>query len=123
VKLFPRNVPVTVRYAESLMEAGNPKEAHTVLLDLFNNVPPTPEQIRLTANAASAAGDTGDAYYYMGEYQIAGGDLPLAATQYQLALAAPNLTPIQRQRYQARLDEVREYLATAKLRRTSNPGP
>ncbi|HVW70512.1 MAG TPA: M48 family metalloprotease [Steroidobacteraceae bacterium] len=123
VKLFPRNVPVTVRYAESLIAAGNAKEAHAVLLDLFNNVPPTPEQIRLTANAASAAGDTGDAYYYMGEYQLAGGNLPLAATQYQLALSCSNLTQIQRQRYQARLDEVREYLATAKLRKTSMAGP
>ena len=95
VKLFPRNVPITIRYAESLIAAGNAKEAHAVLLDLFNNVPPTPEQIRLTASAASAAGDTGDAYYYMGEYQIAGGNLQLAAMQYQLALAAPNLTQIQ----------------------------
>ena len=94
-----------------------------MLLDLFNNVPPTPEQIRLTANTASAAGDTGDAYYYMGEYQIAGGNLQLAAMQYQLALASPNLTQIQRQRYQARLDEVREYLAMAKLRKTSISGP
>ena len=123
VKLFPRNVPITVRYAESLVAAGNAKEAHAVLLDLFNNVPPTPEQIRLTANTASAAGDTGDAYYYMGEYQIAGGNLQLAAMQYQLALASPNLTQIQRQRYQARLDEVREYLAMAKLRKTSISGP
>lgn len=123
VKLFPRNVPVTIRYAESLIAAGNAKEAHSVLLDLFNNVPPTPEQIRLTASAASAAGDTGDAYYYMGEYQIAGGNLQLAAMQYQLALSAPNLTTIQRQRYQARLDEVREYLAMAKLRKTSISGP
>ena len=28
------------------------------LLDLFNNVAPTPEQIRFTALAASSAGDT-----------------------------------------------------------------
>jgi beta-barrel assembly-enhancing protease len=123
VKLFPRNVPVTVRYSEALIAAGNAKEAHSVLLDLFNNVPPTPEQIRLTANAASAAGDAGDAYYYMGEYQLAGGNLPLAATQYQLALQSPNLSNIQRQRYQARLEEVREYLAQAKLRKASIVGP
>ncbi|MGH8323235.1 MAG: tetratricopeptide repeat protein, partial [Steroidobacteraceae bacterium] len=123
VRLFPRNVPVTVRYAESLIDAGNAQEAHAVLLDLFNNVPPTPDQIRLTANAANAAGDVGDAYYYMGEYQLSGGNLPLAATQYQLALAAPGLSQIQRERYQARLDEVREYLAIAKLRKTSNPAP
>jgi len=123
VNLFPRNVPVSVRYAESLIAAGNAKEAHAVLLDLFNNVAPTPEQIRLTASAASAAGDTGDAYYYMGEYQLSGGNLPLAVTQYQLALQAPNLSQIQRERYQARLDEVREYLAMAKLRKTSITGP
>ncbi len=120
VSLFPRNVPVTVRYAEALMKAGRPAEAHSVLLDLFNNAPPTPDQIRLTALAASAAGDAGDAYFYMGEYQIAGGDLPMAAQQLQLALAAPNLSSVQRARYQARLEEVREYLQHTRLRRVSN---
>ncbi|HEY0768422.1 MAG TPA: M48 family metalloprotease [Steroidobacteraceae bacterium] len=120
--LFPRNVPLTVRYAETLMAAGRPAAAHNMLLDLFNNVPPTPEQIRLTALAASAAGDAGDAYFYMGEYQIAGGDLALAAQQLQLALASPNISPIQRQRYQARLDEVRDYLASTRKRRLSNNG-
>ena len=109
--LFPRNVPLSVRYGEALMKAGRAKEAHTLLLDLFNNVEPTPAQIRLTALAANAAGDSGDAYYYMGEYQISSGDLPLAARQYELALAAPNLTLIQRERFQARLDEIHEYLA------------
>jgi predicted Zn-dependent protease len=120
VHLFPRNVPVTIRYAEALMKAGRAAEAHTVLLDLFNNVPPTPEQIRLIALAASAAGDPGDAYFYMGEYQISGGNLPMAAQQLQLALATPNLSQVQRARYQARLDEVREYLQNSRLRRVSN---
>jgi len=119
-QLFPRNVPVTVRYAETLMAAGRPAEAHNMLLDLFNNVPPTPDQIRLTALAASAAGDAGDAYFYMGEYQIAGGDLNLAAQQLQLALASPHITPIQRQRYQARLEEVREYLASIRKRQVAS---
>ena len=121
-ELFPRNVPVTVRYAETLMAAGRPADAHNMLLDLFNNVPPTPDQIRLTALAASAAGDAGDAYFYMGEYQIAGGDLALAAQQLQLALASPNISTIQRQRYQARLDEVRDYLASTRKRRVTDNG-
>ena len=121
-ELFPRNVPLTVRYAETLMTAGRAGDAHNMLLDLFNNVPPTPDQIRLTALAASAAGDAGDAYFYMGEYQIAGGDLALAAQQLQLALASPNISPIQRQRYQARLDEVRDYLASIRKRRLTDNG-
>jgi predicted Zn-dependent protease len=121
-QLFPRNVPVTVRYAEALMANGHAAEAHTKLLDLFNNVPPTPDQIRLTALAASAAGDPGDAYYYMGEYQIASGDLNLAAQQLQLALASPHISQIQRQRYQARLDEVREFLMSMRKRQVADNG-
>jgi len=119
-ELFPRNVPVTVRYAETLMAVNRPAEAHNMLLDLFNNVPPTPDQIRLTASAASAANDPGDAYYYMGEYQLANGDLILAAQQLTLALAAPNISQIQRQRYRARLDEVHEFLASTRKRQLTD---
>jgi len=119
MRLFPRNVPVTVRYAQTLMSAGRAAQAHDVLLDLFNNVEPTPDQIELTARAASAAGDLGDAYYYMGEYQIDTGNLPLAARQYQLALTTPHLTEVQRKRIAARLREVRDYLASAHQQRQS----
>jgi predicted Zn-dependent protease len=114
MELFPRNVPVTIRYAQTLMADGKNAQAHDVLLDLFNNVEPTPDQIELTARAAGAAGDLGDAYYYMGEYQIADGNLPLAAQQYQLALRTPHLTDVQRKRISARLREVREYLASSR---------
>jgi predicted Zn-dependent protease len=114
MRLFPRNVPVTVRYAQTLMADGQNARAHEILLDLFNNVDPTPDQIELTARAASAAGDLGDAYYYMGIYQTETGNLPLAARQYQLALAAPHLTNVQRARIAASLRQVRDYLASAR---------
>ena len=110
LELFPRNVPVTVRYAESLMHAGEPARAHSLLLDLFNNVPPTPDQARYIALVASAAGDTGDAYYYMSEYHVMGGELQMAIDQLRLALAVPGLNDVQRQRFQARIDELSEYL-------------
>jgi beta-barrel assembly-enhancing protease len=106
--LSPRNVPVTIRYAEALLQADRPKRAHEVLLDLFNNVPPSPEQIRLTAIAANQAGDVADAYSYMAEYHIMGGDLPLAVNQLELALSVPNITDVQRSRYAARLKELRD---------------
>jgi beta-barrel assembly-enhancing protease len=110
MSLFPRNVPVAVRYADTLMQTGHARQAHMLLLDLFNNTQPTSEQIRLTALAASAAGDTGDASYYMAEYHISNGDLPLANQQLEMALASPNLTSIQRQRFRARLDQIREWM-------------
>jgi predicted Zn-dependent protease len=122
-ELAPRNVPVTVRYGEALMQAGRPKRAHEVLLDLFNNVPPSQEQIRLTAIAANAAGDVADAYSYMAEYHIAGGDLPLALNQLELALSVPNITGVQRSKFNARLKELREAMPRerAKLERSSAP--
>jgi beta-barrel assembly-enhancing protease len=119
--LSPRNIPLTLRYAESLMKANDAKKAHAVLLDLFNNVAPTPEQIRFTALAASSAGDTGDAAYYMSEYHITTGNLPLSVSQLEMALAAPNITAVQRGRYQARLDEVREALFEGRKRRSRPP--
>jgi predicted Zn-dependent protease len=120
-ELAPRNVPVTVRYGEALMQAGRPKRAHEVLLDLFNNVPPTQEQIRLTAIAANAAGDVADAYSYMAEYHLMGGDLMLAINQLELALSVPGITDVQRSKFVARLKEVREWLPKER-NRSRRPG-
>ena len=110
MRLFPRNVPVTVRYAETLMRAGDAKRAHVVLLDLFNNVPPTAEQARFTAIAANAAGDVADSYYYMSEYHVISGDLALAINQLKLAQAVPGINAVQRERFDARIRELEEYL-------------
>lgn len=121
--LSPRNVPLTVRYAEALLAMDEPRQAHRMLLDLFNNVAPTPEQIRLIALAANAAGDSADAYAYMAELHLANGDLPLATTQLDLALATPGITEVQRKRFQARLDEIRDVLSDARGgRRTRGSG-
>src|SRR5690242_12213182 len=115
--LSPRNIPLTMRYAEALLKANQAKTAHAVLLDLFNNVAPTPEQIRFTALAASSAGDTADAAYYMSEYHISTGNLPLSVSQLEMALAVPGITGVQRSRFQARLDEVREALFDGRKKR------
>jgi beta-barrel assembly-enhancing protease len=106
--LFPRNIPLTVRYGEALIAVNQAGKAHELLLDLFNNAPSTPSEIRLTALAASSAGDAGDAYYYMGEYNIANGEYQLATQQLELALSTPDLTVVQRKRFQARLKQIRD---------------
>jgi predicted Zn-dependent protease len=117
MRLFPRNVPVTMRYAETLMRAGDPKRAHVVLLDLFNNVPPTAEQARYTAVAANAAGDVADSYYYMSEYHVISGELALAINQLRLAQAVPGINDVQRARFEARQRELEEYLPKGKRAR------
>ena len=54
IELFPRNVPLVIHYAEALLRLGEAEQAHEILLDLLNNVPPTPGQVQLIARAASA---------------------------------------------------------------------
>jgi predicted Zn-dependent protease len=105
--LFPRNVPVTIRLSETLMRSGENKRAQLILDDLFNVVEPTPDQTKLIAKAASAAGDAADSYYYMSFYYVMSGDLKMAAAQLQLALTLPGLDAIQRARFSARLDEIK----------------
>jgi predicted Zn-dependent protease len=125
--LFPRNVPITIRLAETLMHSGDNKRAHMVLLDLFNNVEPTPDQTRLIAKAASTAGDYADSYAYMAEFYLMTGNLMMAMNQLQLALTLPGLDAVQRARYSARLEEVRAAMPkktreTVADDRNGNPG-
>jgi hypothetical protein len=56
-----------------------------------------------SSNVRSTAGDSADAAYYMSEYHIATGNLPLSVTQLEMALAVPDITAVQRSRFQARL--------------------
>lgn len=123
-RLFPRNVPVTLRYAETLVRADEAGLAHRVLLDLFNNVPPTPDQARYIALVANTAGDTADAYYYMSEYHVLGGELQLAIDQLRMALSVPKLNDVQRHRFEARIKELEEYLPKGrKAREVAEPSP
>jgi predicted Zn-dependent protease len=105
--LFPRNLPVTIRLAETLMRAGDNKRAQLILDDMFNQVEPTPNQAKLIAKAAIDAGNVADSYYYMADYYLMSGDLMTASNQLTLALSLPDLNPIQRARISAMLEEVR----------------
>ena len=117
IELFPRNVPLTVRYAETLMRYESPQQAHDLLLDLLNQVPPTLEQVRLIALAANQAGDVANTHYYMAEYQAMSGNLKLAIDQLLLALGTPDLDSVQKARFEARLREFQDYLPKRKSKR------
>ncbi|HNP65197.1 MAG TPA: M48 family metalloprotease [Woeseiaceae bacterium] len=115
--LFPRNVPLVIAYGERLLELNQPQKAHTMLLDLLNNVPPTPDQVRLIARAASEAGENAESLYYLSEYRLMIGDLIGGITYLQQALRLPELQEIQRIRFEARIDFIREFMSEEQLRR------
>jgi predicted Zn-dependent protease len=115
--LFPRNVPLVIAYGERLLELNHPVRAHELLLDLMNNVPPTPDQVRLIARAANDAGEAAESLYYLSEYRLMIGDLVGGITYLQQALRLPELQEIQRIRFEARIDFIREFMSEEQLRR------
>jgi predicted Zn-dependent protease len=121
--LFPRNVPLVIAYGERLLELGEPKRAHTLLLDLLNNVAPTPEQVNLIARAANEAGESAEALYYLAEYRLMIGDLNGGVGYLQQALRLPALQEIQRIRFEARIDFIREFMSEEQLRRLQRARP
>jgi len=123
VGLFPRNVPLVIHYGESLLKLGQADKAHKILLDLMNNVPPTPEQVRLIARAANDAGDTAEALYYLSEYHLMTGNLVGGISFLQRALALPELQEIQRIRFEARIDFIREYMSEEQLKQLQRSQP
>ena len=114
-ELFPRNMPLTIHYAEALLKIGRAEQAHRMLLDLLNNVPPTPEQVRLIARAAIEAGEEAEAHYYMAEYRLMIGDLVGGVNFLRRALQVPDLGEIQRIRFEARIDFIREFMTEEQL--------
>ncbi len=123
IGLFPRNVPLVIAYSERLLELDQPQKAHDLLLDLLNNVPPTPDQIRLIARAASEAGENAESLYYLSEYRLMIGDLVGGITYLQQALRLPELQEIQRIRFEARIDFIREFMSEEQLRRMQSGRP
>lgn len=114
-KLFPRNMPLIMAYAQALLKLGEAESAHEMLLDLLNNVPPTPQQVRLISRAAIEAGEIAEANYYMAEYRFMVGDLVGGVGFLRRALRVPDLGEIQRIRFEARIDFVREFMTEEQL--------
>ncbi len=121
--LFPRNLPLVIDYGDALLQLGYPDLAHDVLLDLMNTVPPTPEQVRLIARAAIAAGDDAEAYYYMAEYSFMTGDLVRGVNFLQQALDLPEVQDIQRARFEARIDFIQEFMSPEQLQQMRRTPP
>ena len=110
LSLSPRNLPLTLAYAEAELNYGSPKKSHEILLDLFNTIPPSPSQIRLIANSANQAGDFADSFSYMAEYYLSIGGFEQAREQLNVALSFDSLSKIQTAKFIARLNEIEEYI-------------
>ena len=110
ISLSPRNIPLTLYYSEVELNYGSAEISHETLLDLFNNVAPSPSQIKLIARAANASGEYAESFSYMGEYYLSIGMFDEAIEQIKIALTIDSITNIQIAKFVARLSEIEEYL-------------
>ena len=110
ISLSPRNIPLTLYYSEVELNYGSAEMSHETLLDLFNNVAPSPSQIKLIARAANASGEYAESFSYMGEYYLSIGMFDEAIEQIKIALTIDSITNIQIAKFVARLSEIEEYL-------------
>ena len=73
----------------------------------------------MIAKAAIEAGEVAEAHYYMAEYRLMIGDLVGGINFLRQALRVPELEEIQRIRFEARIDFIREFMSEEQLQQTS----
>jgi beta-barrel assembly-enhancing protease len=111
MQLFPGSLPLTLSYAGDLIDAAKPEQAISVLLGLpANNGEGNAEVLRLLAKAYEKAGNIADSHFYMSRYYSMTGLNDQALEQLRIALAVPDISDFQRERYKARMDRVKTEL-------------
>lgn len=123
LRLFPGNEAVTISAAQALIDAGQPRDATTLLVSLLPQREPDPQIYRLLALAAGSAGADADAHYFMAEVHVLNGQVRPAVDQLQLALAVPDINTQQRVRAEARLEQLAAYLPRGRRMRLDEPLP
>ena len=108
MKLFPDSAPLTLSYANDLIDAGKAQRAIALLMPLALDSNGDPEAVHLLAKAYDKNGNSADSHYYMSEYYLVNGLAAAAVDQLKIALATPGIDSVQKQRYRARLHRVEE---------------
>jgi len=118
LKLFPNNHPLTMTYAEALLNDGEAETARLLLKDHLRSRDPSPALYALLARAEKDAGYAADAHQSLAEYYYLSGETRTAIDQLNIALRLVQDKDFYRaSRIEARLKELQERaLAEAKQR-------
>ncbi|HET7370746.1 MAG TPA: M48 family metalloprotease [Gammaproteobacteria bacterium] len=106
--VFPDSLAVKIDHAQALMAADRPADAKNVMEAAAITNPHDPVVLQLLAQAASAAGNTGEGRYYLSQVYQMNGQLVSAINQMQIALNNPHINDYEQARYRARLDDLKD---------------
>jgi predicted Zn-dependent protease len=115
LELYPGEMTVVLPYANTLMTAGQAKQAFTLLTEIANRNPTDPQLHKLLAQAAGATGHTVETHTAMAQYYFLNGYTNQAIEQLKLAEKSPKLSSYQIARIQARISNLEEVLSLEKL--------
>ena len=103
----PGNYPLSIYYAQALLDLGRPLEVRQIL---ESQLPIRPDDTLLYKLLAQASGDAGNktqGHQYLAEYYYHAGALDAAVTQLEIALKERNLDYYESAKMAARLKEIR----------------
>lgn len=124
MQLFPGNRPVALSYAGDLIDAGKAQQAIPLLLGLPQvSSDGDAEALRLLAKAYDKTGDVADSHFYMSRYYTMNGLDDQALEQLRIALAVPEISEFQRQRYEARMARVKAKVIAEHKEHPNNKQP
>lgn len=114
--LYPGNYPLTIYYAESLLDLGKSREALELLEKQLRARPEDEAVLRLLAKAAGDSGQISLGHEYLAEYYYQTGSLEAAVQQLRIALKNSADDYYMDARITARLRTMEEELADLKKR-------
>jgi predicted Zn-dependent protease len=116
LRASPDDTALTLAYAKSLLDAGRPEPARSMLSDYVENEPAAaPEVYQLLAQAQGQSGKTVDAHESLSEYYYRTGDIRSAVQQLKLARRLAGSDFYRASKIEARLRELRAEAKAAKI--------
>jgi predicted Zn-dependent protease len=116
LELYPGNYPLSMFYAQALLDQEHPEEALKLLEELLRGRLQGELLFKLLAEAASGAGKVNLARQYLAEYYYLSGALEPAIQQLNIALRSHAISDYQSAQMTARLHELKEEEAELKKR-------
>ena len=110
LEIAPNNHPLTLHYAQTLLDDGKAGQAATILERQLADHPDDAGLYKLLSQAAGAAGHESEGHQYLAEYHYLNGRLEQAVEHLKLALKIKGIDFYQRETLDARLKQVKEEL-------------
>jgi predicted Zn-dependent protease len=113
---YPRYAPVILKYAETLINNGQPELARQILISHPQALGTRIDTYKLLSDAARSTGNTAEAQYQAANYLIGRGDLRGAVEQLNAGLRVASISDDDRARLAAKRKELIESIPKDQLK-------